>query len=64
VTDACFAKSREGHLTGQWSGWFGVWPSKNPPAEQALLSGRVPDQAAFSASGRTYGTWGVGLVAA
>lgn len=37
----------KGHLSSQWSDWFGGLEVENLAAGEALLSGALPDQAAL-----------------
>jgi hypothetical protein len=37
----------KGHLTEQWLGWFGDLVIQNLPGDELLMSGVLPDQAAF-----------------
>ncbi len=37
----------KGHLSSQWSDWFGGLAIDNLPNGEALLSGSLPDQAAL-----------------
>jgi len=37
----------KGHLADQWTGWFGGLTIENQPDGEAILSGRLPDQAAL-----------------
>ena len=48
MTDSILCLIRiKGHLTEQWSGWFGGLNTQNLPGNEVLLSGELPDQAAF-----------------
>ncbi len=37
----------QGHLSSQWTDWFGGLKIENQPNGEAMLSGRLPDQAAL-----------------
>jgi hypothetical protein len=37
----------KGHLSSQWTDWFGGLEIKNQPGGEAVLSGSLPDQAAL-----------------
>ena len=46
----------KGHLSDQWTDWFGGLTIENQPEGEAILSGRLPDQAAlFGVLSRLYG---------
>lgn len=48
MADPIYCEIRvKGHLTEQWSDWFGKLEIDNQPEGQAVLAGPLPDQAAL-----------------
>ena len=44
---ACYRIRVKGHLSEQWTNWFSGLTLENLPNGHAVLSGRLPDQAAL-----------------